>query len=100
MYTFVLAVHFVACLFLILLVLMQSGKGSAAGIFGGSSGGDNLFASPTAFNVVNKITAVVACVIFITSISLTVMVSKRGVSSAADKVTLPVSSAPADNSAK
>lgn len=91
MYTLILVLHFILCAFLILLVLMQSGKGSAAGIFGGSSGGDNLFASPTAFNVVNKITAVVALFIFITSISLTVMGGSRGVASVADKIQIPVS---------
>lgn len=96
MYTFVLVIHFLACLVLILLVLMQSGKGSAAGIFGGSGGGDNLFASPTAFNVVNKATAVVACVLFITAISLTFMSGKRASASIADNVQLPAATQTTD----
>ena len=47
MYTLVLVLHFIACIFLIMLILMQSGKGSAAGIFG-SSNSDSVFAGPTA----------------------------------------------------
>ena len=96
MYTFILAIHFICCLLLILLILMQSGKGSAAGIFGGGGGGDNLFASPTAFNMVNRITAAVAVIIFVTSVSLTMIANKRGVSSAADKIKIPPVSAPAN----
>ena len=53
MYGLILTLHFIACILLILIVLLQSGKGSAAGIFG-ASGADNLFASPTAFNAINK----------------------------------------------
>ncbi|WP_428897748.1 preprotein translocase subunit SecG [Parelusimicrobium proximum] len=85
MYTFVLVVHFIVCVLLILLVLMQSGKGSAAGIFG-ASGSDSLFGSPSAFNMLNKITAVLAACLFITSVSLTYLSDKRGASSAVDRV--------------
>ena len=94
MYTLILIVHFICCVVLILLILMQSGKGSAAGIFGGG-GGDNLFASPTAFNMVNRVTAVIALIIFITSISLTMLANRRGVTSAADNIKIPPVSAPA-----
>ncbi|MBO4675732.1 MAG: preprotein translocase subunit SecG, partial [Elusimicrobiaceae bacterium] len=34
MYTLILILHFIVCILLILIVLLQSGKGSAAGIFG------------------------------------------------------------------
>lgn len=88
MQTLLLIVHYVACILLILLVLLQSGKGSAAGIFG-ASGADNIFASPTAFNAVNKLTAVLACVLFLTSILLTVSYNHRSTSSVMDKVTIP-----------
>jgi len=91
MHTLILIVHILACLFLILAVLMQSGKGSAAGIFGGS-GAENLFGGPTAFNFLNKFTAVVAVVMFITSITLTVISEKHGMTSVVDKIKVPVSS--------
>lgn len=88
MYTFTLIIHFIVCILLILLVLLQSGKGSAAGIFG-ASGADNLFASPTAFNAVNKFTAVLAAILMITSIVLTVTSNRKAASSVMDKITIP-----------
>ncbi len=94
MYTLILLIHFVVCLLLIAIVLLQSGKGSAAGIFG-ASGADNLFASPTAFNAINKFTAILALVLMITSIVLTYISNKREHSSVLDGIKIPASSAPA-----
>ena len=94
MYTLILLIHFVVCLLLIAIVLLQSGKGSAAGIFG-ASGADNLFASPTAFNAINKFTAILALVLMITSIVLTYISNKREHSSVLDSIKIPASSAPA-----
>ncbi len=89
MYALILTLHFIACILLILIVLMQSGKGSAAGIFG-ASGADNLFASPTAFNAINKFTAVLAVVIMCTSIALTIASNKAKETSVLDNVEIPV----------
>ena len=89
MYGLILTLHFIACVLLILIVLMQSGKGSAAGIFG-ASGADNLFASPTAFNAINKFTAVLAVVIMCTSIALTIASNKAKETSVLDNVEIPV----------
>ncbi len=94
MYTLILILHFIVCLLLILLVLLQSGKGSAAGIFG-ASGADNLFASPTAFNAINKFTAILALILMCTSIILTISSNKKSSASVLDNVKIPVSSAPA-----
>ncbi|WP_458401814.1 preprotein translocase subunit SecG [Candidatus Avelusimicrobium sp.] len=88
MQTLLLVVHFVACIMLILLVLLQSGKGSAAGIFG-ASGADNIFASPTAFNAINKLTAALAITLFCTSILLTIASNRKSSGSVLDKVSLP-----------
>lgn len=90
MYTLILILHFIVCVLLILIVLLQSGKGSAAGIFG-ASGADNLFASPTAFNAVNKFTAILAAVLMATSIALTILSHKKASSSVLEKVDVPVS---------
>lgn len=94
MYGLILTIHFIACILLILIVLLQSGKGSAAGIFG-ASGADNLFASPTAFNAINKFTAVLAAIIMCTSIALTMAANKARSTSVLDNVNVPVS-APAE----
>jgi preprotein translocase subunit SecG len=98
MYTFVLALHFLACALLILLVLMQSGKGSSAGIFG-SSNSDSVFAGPAATTFIVKLTAGVAIAIMFTSIFLTLNVSKRGASSVVDNVNIPAAPA-AEGSSK
>ena len=93
MYTLILLLHLAVCILLILIVLLQSGKGSAAGIFG-ASGADNLFASPTAFNAVNKFTAVLALVLMITSVVLTMISNKKSTSSVLDNIKVPVAAAP------
>ncbi|MBR4591904.1 MAG: preprotein translocase subunit SecG [Elusimicrobiaceae bacterium] len=90
MHALILTLHVIVCILLILLVLLQSGKGSAAGIFG-ASGADNLFASPTAFNAVNKFTAILAAVLMATSIVLTITSNKKSSASVLDKVEVPVS---------
>ena len=95
MQTLLLVIHYIVCILLILLILLQSGKGSAAGIFG-ASGADNIFASPTAFNAVNKFTAVLAVILFCTSILLTVSYNRKTSSSVMDKVNIPVPTAPAN----
>ena len=96
MYTLVLVLHFLACAFLIMLILMQSGKGSAAGIFGGASS-DSVFAGPTAATFITKLTAGAAIFIMCTSIFLTVNAGKRGASSVLDKLGhIPAASAPAN----
>lgn len=91
MYNLVLVIHFIACALLIMLVLMQSGKGSSAGIFGASNS-DSVFAGPTATTFITKFTAGVALAIMLTSIFLTVNVSKRGMSSVVDNPNIPAAS--------
>ncbi|MCL2888185.1 MAG: preprotein translocase subunit SecG [Elusimicrobia bacterium] len=86
MYNLILVIHFIACVLLILSVLMQSGKGSAAGLFGGAGSAENIFSGPTAFNFLNRFTTVVAVIIFCTSITLTVITANRGMSSVTDNV--------------
>lgn len=94
MYTLTLILHFMVCILLILLVLLQSGKGSAAGIFG-ASGADNLFASPTAFNAINKFTAILALILMCTSVVLTIASNKKSSVSVLDSVKVPAATAPA-----
>lgn len=94
MQTLLLIIHYFVCILLILLILLQSGKGSAAGIFG-ASGADNIFASPTAFNAINKLTAALAVTLFCTSILLTISYNRKASSSVLDRVSLPAATAPA-----
>ena len=94
MYNLLLIAQWILCILLILLVLMQNGKGSSAGIFGNSNS-DSVFSSPSAATFITKLTAAVAVLIMIVSISLTVLVSKRGMDSVVDMqvpVTTPAQS--------
>ena len=68
-------VHILACLFLIAVVLLQSGKGAEIGAaFGGSS--QTLFGSRGSASFLSKMTTVVAVVFMITSLTLAVVTSK------------------------
>ncbi|PIW32980.1 MAG: preprotein translocase subunit SecG, partial [bacterium (Candidatus Ratteibacteria) CG15_BIG_FIL_POST_REV_8_21_14_020_41_12] len=59
MYTLLIILHIVFALFLIVVVLLQSGKGAAtANIFGGG-GAENVFGAQTSV-VLNKITTILA----------------------------------------
>lgn len=64
-----LVIHVIVCIALILIVLLQSGKGAQMGAaFGGSS--QTLFGSPGAAGFLTKITTVAAVVFMITSLLL------------------------------
>lgn len=75
MTTFILVIHVLTCLFLILVVLLQSGKGAEMGAaFGGSS--QTIFGSRGAATFLNKLTTVAAVVFMLTSLTLTVVTTK------------------------
>lgn len=75
MTTLVTVIHIVTCVFIVLVVLMQSGKGAEISAqLGGSS--QTVFGSSGGANFFTKVTYVLAAIFMTTSISLTVMGSK------------------------
>lgn len=69
----VTAIHVILCLFLIVVVLMQSGKAAdLAGAFGGM-GSQTVFGPRGTATVLSKATAIAATLFMITSIALVVM---------------------------
>ncbi|MFA5353110.1 MAG: preprotein translocase subunit SecG [Thermodesulfovibrionales bacterium] len=77
METFITIIHVIVCFFLILIVLLQSGKGAEMGAtFGGSS--QTLFGSRGASTFLNKLTTVSAVVFMLTSLTLAMVSSKSG----------------------
>ena len=90
MYTAILIIHILVCLFLIFVILIQSSKGAEMGAaFGGSS--QTLFGSRGAATFMNKLTTGVAVAFMITSLTLAVFtIRKTSVMSS-----VPVKSAPA-----
>lgn len=89
METLVLTIHYVLCAFLIIVILLQAGKGANIGAaFGGAS--QTVFGSRGPATFLNKITAVVALSFIVTSIWLAHDAKTKQSSSVVDKV--PVSS--------
>ena len=77
MVTLITIVHVMVCLALILIVLLQSGKGSDIGAaFGGSS--QTLFGSRGAATFLNKVTTGAAIVFMLTCLGLTMVTTKGG----------------------
>jgi preprotein translocase subunit SecG len=74
---FVTVIHYFVCLFLIVVILLQAGKGADIGAAFGAGGSQTLFGPRGAATFLNKMTAVVALVFVTTSLSL-VALSKYG----------------------
>ncbi|EYF03275.1 preprotein translocase subunit SecG [Chondromyces apiculatus] len=67
--TFLHIIHVIACLFLILVVLLQQGRGGGMGsAFGGASA--QVFGGRGAGNFLTRLTAICAAVFMATSMSL------------------------------
>ncbi|HBL17850.1 MAG TPA: preprotein translocase subunit SecG [Elusimicrobia bacterium] len=83
MQTFLMAIHLITCALLILIVLLQAGRGAGFAIFGG--GGDTLFASPSGSSFLKQSTVVLACTFAVTSLMLTLLGTRVGMSSVTRK---------------
>jgi preprotein translocase subunit SecG len=95
METVVTVVHIITCVLLVLIVLMQSGKGAEiSASLGGSS--NTIFGSSGGANVFVRITQALAAVFFITSLGLTYL-GNGGKKSVFDGASVPA--APASQTA-
>ncbi len=87
MSTLITIVHVFACVFLVLVVLLQTGKGAEMGaVFGGSS--STVFGSSGAGNFLTRLTTGVAIVFMLTSLSLTYLSSRHTASTVFDTAPL------------
>jgi preprotein translocase subunit SecG len=87
LYYVVVALHVIACLFLIGVVLLQQGKGQdLASAFGGG-GTQTAFGPRGSANVLSRATTILAGLFMVTSLSLTVL--KPGGGSVLDRVQAP-----------
>ena len=76
MSTVLIIVHVIVALFLILIVLLQTGKGAAMGsAFGGAS--QTMFGSSGAGNFLSKMTTVAAVLFMLTSLGLATVSSRQ-----------------------
>src|SRR5712671_1567146 len=70
MITFLTILHVVVCVFLILVVLLQAGKGGGVGIAFGGGGSQTVFGSSGAGNFLTKLTSATAFIFLVTSLGL------------------------------
>lgn len=92
-------VHIVVCIALIMIVLLQTGKGADMGAAFGGGGSQTLFGSTGASTFLSKATTVAAIVFMLTSLVLAYISSHRQADSIMQKAPAPVEqSAPATQS--
>lgn len=66
----ILSIHIISCILLILIVLLQTGKGADMGASFGSASGQSLFGGAGPATALSKITTVVAIVFMLTSLAM------------------------------
>ncbi|MBA4696056.1 MAG: preprotein translocase subunit SecG [Legionella sp.] len=77
MYQLILALHVLIAIILIIMVLIQHGKGADIGAAFGSGASNTLFGSQGTGSFLFKVTGGLALAFFVTSLSLAYMVSNR-----------------------
>lgn len=77
LFPLVLTIHIFVGLGVIGLVLIQHGKGADMGAAFGSGASGSLFGASGSANVLSRMTAVLAALFFITSLSLTYLASSK-----------------------
>ena len=84
MYHILLFIHCAACFGMILFVLLQTGRGAGLSMFGG--GGDSLINTPSGSSFMKKFTGAMAATFALTSLFLTLLSDRTGMSSVTSKV--------------
>jgi preprotein translocase subunit SecG len=91
-------VHIIVCVFLIAVVLLQSGKSADIAAAFGGMGSQTAFGTRTAATVLSKATTWAAVIFMLTSITLSIFASRRATSSGSvlsGATSAPTKSAPA-----
>lgn len=83
MYHVLMTIHIIACLGMILFVLLQTGRGAGLSMFGG--GGDSLINTPSGSSFMKKFTGGLAATFAFTSLFLTLLSDRSGMSSVTSK---------------
>ena len=85
MYELILTLHILICLALVAVILVQAGKGAGlSGMFGGGS--DALFSAPSGSAFLKKLTVGFAIGFVFTTLSLTILQSRRSGRSVLERV--------------
>ncbi|MCK4766949.1 MAG: preprotein translocase subunit SecG [Desulfobacula sp.] len=86
----VVALHVTVCILLILIVLLQSGKGAEMGVSLGGGAGQTLFGATGPATILTKITTAVAIIFMVTSLTLAYMSGHQSDTSVMKENTTPV----------
>lgn len=73
METILLVVHLLVAIFLVSVILMQRSSGGALDGLGGGSGANSILSARGTGNFLTKLTAVLATLFFVTSLSLSLL---------------------------
>ena len=73
----ILIIHFIIAILIIGFVLIQQGKGAEAGASFGAGASQTVFGSSGSWNFFSKITAVLATLFFVTSVTLAVYAKNK-----------------------
>ena len=84
--TFISVLHIVVALFLIMVILLQAGKGAAMGASLGSAGSQAMFGSSGSGNFLTKLTTAAAIIFMVTSLTLAILSTHEDKSSVIDEV--------------
>jgi preprotein translocase subunit SecG len=78
MASLLIIIHVFVCIFLIVVVLLQGGKGAELGSAFGSGSSQTLFGARGAATFLSKLTTAVAVIFMVSSLILTIISFKRG----------------------
>ena len=92
MQTLILVLHILVAVSIVVLVLLQHGKGADMGAAFGSGSAGSLFGSAGAANFLSRTTAVLAAMFFATSLALTYFSSPSKSSGVAQQIEVPAPS--------
>ncbi|GBC62616.1 preprotein translocase subunit SecG [Desulfonema ishimotonii] len=90
-----ITIHVIVCVALIMIVLLQTGKGADMGASFGGGSSQTFFGSTGASTFLGKATTAAAIVFMLTSLSLAYVSSHKGGSSIMSETERPVASQPA-----
>ena len=96
MHTAIVIVHILCTLFLILVILLQSGKGAAMGSGLGAGSSQTMFGSSGAGNFLTKMTTAIATLFMITSLTLGIMSTKEKSRSVMPDLETPTATIPSE----
>ncbi len=96
LFSLILTIHLVVAATLIVLVLLQHGKGADAGAAFGGATSASLFGAAGGTTFLSRTTAILAALFFLTSLAMTYLASKTHLTASASVMqeTVPVSSTP------